>query len=145
MKKINSVFLIVMGFFVQYGNGQIVSSGDGKLGGSSNKFSSGMVKAYEPGCLALDAWKARVSPETAWDAVDPELNESKTSQLDSTTMQMAEAAAREMGEQGKTSLQDTVSKSIVASPSQDHDIMNAISASKHDRANSSISYHAPAW
>jgi hypothetical protein len=138
MKKIYLAFLIVVGSFIQSGNTQTASSGGGKLAGNLNELLTGESKPNELACVALAAWKERTDHENGFGMTNPESNVPKSaetvSQLDSITMQMAEAAITQMEEQAKIALQDSISKFMENYPTRNHSIMDALKASKRDTA-----------
>lgn len=135
MKKIYLAFLIVVGSLFICGNAQTVSSGGGKLTGSSNELLSSKFKLIQPGCVALAAREGKINLEKRPGNADPETDMKKGtktgSQLDSVTMQMADAAIVQMEEQARIALQDSVSKSMENYPVQDREIAGALKASKH--------------
>lgn len=138
MKKIYLAFLIVICFFIQSGNAQTGYLGDGKLEGNLNKLLTGESKPNELACVALAAWKERTDHENVFSMTNPESNVPKSaetvSQLDSITMQMAEAAITQMEEQTEIALQDSISKFMENYPTRNHSIMDALSGCKRDTA-----------
>jgi len=134
MRKINSVFLIVVGFLIQCGNAQSPLSG-GKAKVSSN----------EQGSWILASLKGAIIPEN--DGTDQKSNVSAKPetriQLDSVTNERIDVAIMEAEEQAEVTLQDSVIKVMRDNPVQDHDISGAINTSRVGtdaaQANSSLS------
>jgi hypothetical protein len=121
MKKFCLVPLLVVGFFIRYGNGQTGDLSDGKLAGTVSKLTR--VAPADKGGKSVSEKRCGTKDEKS--KVQPKFE--KGSQLDPATEQMVEAAIKELSKQSERSIQDSVRKSIEEHIAQDPSITAVLS------------------
>lgn len=120
-------FLVAVGSLFQSGDTQTVSSGGGKL-------VNAQFNSNRQGCTTLASRTGKTNHERNRVTTDPESERTNgietPSQLDSITIQAADAAVVRMDDQARIALQDTVSKFMKGYDVPDRDIKGALKAAK---------------
>ena len=122
MKKINSAFLLAAILLVQAGYAQTASSG---------KSLTADLKSNNTSYLSWLAQKGEPVPEKgSVDRAKMSTKSESTSQLDSVTIKMTDAAIKQLSKQGEVSLDRLVRKTIDDYLAEDRDITPALDSVK---------------
>ncbi len=125
MRKIYLAFLIVVGFYLQSGNAQTVSSGGGKE----------VAKSNDPCHVASVTQKVDAAPgKDAAQKSDEPVKSGSDSQLDPATEQAIKETIADLSKQNKSFFEESIRQFIVQNLVRDQSITDTLSVFKESGA-----------